>query len=189
MEKALDALVTDAETYLDELQVQIRDQVSQYRIALWLWHRLKQERWKDSQIGLRTKRTKDLSIDVDHVLSIKSWEEIYGKEDKQLQAQSERFTSDSINMLGNCILLEKDFNISKGKKSMRGFLSDVHEFKGNEARIYEWAQNMDLDETLMDASEHSCDKIVKAIQGRTRDLKEEIREWIHGHSQRFDAPS
>src|SRR5271166_5762437 len=138
MQGACDQLVPEAESYLDTLNVPLREQVSQYRVALWLWHRLDEARWQDSQIGLRTKKAKDLLVEVDHVFSIKSWDDICKRHGLATQIEE----NNPINQLGNCILLEKDFNISKGKKSAREFLSEVHEFKDDPARISEWAQNL-----------------------------------------------
>ena len=146
MQDAYEKLVPEAESYLDALNVPLREQVSQYRVALWLWHRLDEARWQDSQIGLRTKKAKDLLVEVDHVFSIKAWDDICKKQ--ALPNQMEE--NNPINQLGNCILLEKDFNISKGKKSAREFLSEVHEFKDDTARISEWAHNLMLEEAHID---------------------------------------
>jgi hypothetical protein len=54
MDNACNQLVSDAESYLDALDAPVREQVSLYRGTLWIWHRLEEFRWQDSQIALRT---------------------------------------------------------------------------------------------------------------------------------------
>jgi hypothetical protein len=117
MQSACDELVPEAESYLDGLNVPLRDQVSQYRVALWLWHRLDEARWQDSQIGLRTKKAKDLLVEVDHIFSIKSWDDICKKQGLPNQMEE----NNPINQLGNCILLEKDLISAKGKNQRGNF--------------------------------------------------------------------
>jgi hypothetical protein len=182
MGKACDQLVSDAEAYLDALDVPSRDQVSLYRIALWLWHRLDGPRWEDSQIPLRTTRSKDMSIDVDHVLSIRSWEEMCKKDGTPVQLGA----GDPINQLGNCILLQKDFNISKGKKAMRAFLCEVHEFKHDIARISTWAKNLALEERHIDPELSDVQGLIDCINQRTKAMKDVLREWVYGYLERKD---
>jgi hypothetical protein len=183
MEKACDQLVTDAQSYLDALEVPVREQVSLYRVTLWLWHRLDEARWQSSQIALRTKKAKNLSIDVDHVLSIKAWEEMRKKAETPDQPQE----SDSINQLGNCILLEKDFNISKGKKSMRAFLAEVYEFKTDVTHISSWAKNLGLEEQHIDPTSSNIQELIGCINRRTKALKDGVREWVYGFVERKDV--
>jgi hypothetical protein len=208
MEKACEQLVHDADSYLDALDAPIREQVSQYRITLWLWHRLDGARWQDSQIALRTKNSKDMRIDVDHVLSIKAWEEMRKKDVTPDHAtivlgaagktgsfnsdasgdESETAVegSDPINQLGNCILLEKDFNISKGKEAMRAFLSEVHEFKNDGARISTWARNLSLEEQHIDPESSDIKQLIDCICRRTKAIKDNVREWVYGYIERKD---
>jgi hypothetical protein len=182
MDNACNQLVADAETYLEGLDAPVRDQVSAYRTTLWLWHRLDGARWHDSQIALRTKKTKDMSVDVDHVLSIKGWEEMR----KKYERPDEIEFPDPINQIGNCILLEKDFNISKGKKSMRAFLSEVHEFKIDVTRISTWASNLCLEERHIDSGSSNLDELTECINQRTKAIKDEVSEWIYGFVERKD---
>jgi hypothetical protein len=184
MGNACDQLVSYAESNLDALEAPIREQVSLYRVTLWLWDRLEEARWQDSQIALRTKKAKDMSVDVDHVLSVKAWDEMR----KKHGTSDEPDLLDPINQLGNCILLEKDFNISKGKKSMRAFLSEVHEFKNDATRISTWAKNLRLEEQHIDPASGNVEELTHCINRRTKAIKDDVREWIYGFVERKDLP-
>ncbi len=94
--------------------------------------------------------------------------------------------SDPINQLGNCILLEKDFNVSKGKKAMRVFLSEVHEFKNDSARISTWARNLGLEEQHIDPESSEIKELVGCIKRRTKTIKDNVREWVYGYIERKD---
>src|SRR5205814_5289881 len=104
-----------AVTEIENLRADQREQVRSYYAPLWVWHRLDLERWKMSSIPLRLKGRKEPSWDVDHVVSVKLWETI-PTGNALAAAESPDEYGQVIHDIGNSVLLEKTFNISKGEK-------------------------------------------------------------------------
>jgi hypothetical protein len=107
---------------------------------------------------------------------------------KSNATQDELEESDPINQLGNCVLLEKDFNISKGRKSMRAFLSEVHEFKSDLTCTSTWARNLCLEEQHIDPASSDVKELTRCINQRTEAIKNSVREWVYGFAERKDLP-
>ena len=55
-----------------------------------------------------------------------------------------------IHDIGNSVLLEKTFNISKGEKPLKGFLDNVIQFKSGEVQFAEWSRALDLSPSQAD---------------------------------------
>ncbi len=137
-------LDTDATNFVTTLSAGSRERVSAYRTALWIWHRLDSTRWEMSSIPLRVGRSKP-SLDVDHAVAYALW-------DKKLVAALPQGIDDRneaillVNLLGNCSLLEKTFNISKSDKTLRSFMEQVHEIKEGKVTLSSWGQALGLTE-------------------------------------------
>ena len=178
-------LETDAANYISTLAASSRERVSVYRTVLWTWHRLDDERWKMSCIPLRVGKSK-ASLDVDHAVAYALWETKLvnglpaGTEDRP-QALS------LVNMLGNCSLIEKTFNISKSDKTLRSFMEQVHEFKDGTVALSSWAQALGLDDAMMDAATASTNAIAEAIQARDKAVRAELIEFVKGMKARVDT--
>ena len=120
-------LEADASNFVGTLAASSRERVSAFRNALWIWHRLDAARWRMSSIPLRVGKSKP-RLDVDHAVAFKLWEQ-------KLDAGLPEGIDDQddavplVNLLGNCSLLEKTFNISKSDKTLRSFMEQVHEIK------------------------------------------------------------
>ena len=90
-----------------------------------------------------------------------------------------------VNMLGNCSLLEKTFNISKSDKSLRSFMEQVHEFKEGKVTLTEWAQSLELEDSMLDVSTATAE-IVQAMQTRDKAIRAELVEFVEGTKIRRD---
>jgi hypothetical protein len=161
-----------------------RERVSAYRTALWMWHRLDAKRWAMSCIPLRVGKGK-ASLDVDHAVAYALWEE-------KLAAGLPTGIEDRVdalavvNMLGNCSLLEKTFNISKSDKTLRAFMEQVHEFKEGTIALSSWAQALGLEDSMLDAAAAATDIIVQAIETRDKAIRAELVEFVKGTKTRVD---
>jgi hypothetical protein len=123
-----------------------RQQVRTYYTALWIWNRLDPTRWKQARIALRQSGRRQNTLDVDHIVAFDLWQSKLGglppaqaKPDDQTMAVTPEEAAPRVNELGNCMLLEKNFNISKSNKPLNEFLQGVHEFKDGQLTIASWA--------------------------------------------------
>lgn len=178
-------LETDAINYVNALAASGRERVAIYRTALWVWHRIDDNRWKMSCVPLRIGKSKP-SLDVDHAVAYALW-------DAKLATMlptgfTDRAEAQSlVNMIGNCSLLEKTFNISKSDKSLRSFMGQVHEFKQGIIALSSWEQALGLDASMADPVTATTDIIVKAMQDRDKAIRTELIEFIKGMRIRKDV--
>lgn len=125
------------------------------------------------------------SLDVDHAVAHALW-------DAKLMAGLPTGSEDRadalslINMLGNCSLLEKTFNISKSDKSLRAFMEQVHEFKEGKVVLSSWAQALGLGNAMVDARAADTDAVVQAIEKRDKAIRADLVEFVKGTKTRVD---
>jgi len=179
-------LESDATAYVNGLVAASRERVSVYRTALWVWHRLEEKRWKVSQVPLRYKRNKKVSLDVDHTVSHALWE---SKVKKTLPTGDQNVNEALaiINQIGNCILLEKGFNISKGKQPAKDFLDEIHEFKEGKLDFEEWCSGLGVTKEMLQANQFPVDAVVAAIMARDMAVRDELIEFVKGQKARVDV--
>jgi hypothetical protein len=91
-----------------------------------------------------------------------------------------------INLLGNCSLLDKSFNISKSDEPMRKFLQEVHEFKEGKIQLEEWEGALSLSATLTAPEGSTLADIKKAVQTRDALIRKELLDFIAGSKDRVD---
>lgn len=183
--KALAAdVVADATTHIENLGTPDRERVSIYRNALWIWHRINEDRWKMSQIPLRIGRSKKTRPDVDHTVAYAMWEKFVNAWTKEPQKLED--TLPLVNKLGNCSLLEKTFNISKSDKTLKSFMQEVHEFKEGKLNLADWASKLDIPAVMLDPSDDKIDAIIAAIDKRDKAIRDEVVKFIKGECQRAD---
>ncbi|HEX5422008.1 MAG TPA: DUF1524 domain-containing protein [Candidatus Acidoferrales bacterium] len=145
--KFVETLASNAINNLGSIIATNRERVSLYRNLLWVWHRLDNDRWEKSQIQLRVGKKK-ATTDVDHIVSFALWE-------NKLHSALPEWTADAdealaaANKLGNCSLLEKNFNISKSDKTLKSFLSQIHEVRENDIRIEDWCAALAIPQSLL----------------------------------------
>jgi len=178
-------LTAEAATYVGSVSAPGRDRVGIYRNLLWVWHRLDADRWEKSQVQLRVGKKK-ATCEVDHVVSFSLWK------DKLVSGLPKEVTDEDeaaalANKLGNCALLEKNFNISKGKKGLKSFLSQIHEFVEKKIRIDAWRAALAIPQPLLDPGTASVDEIREAIDSRDKEIRTELTEFIRGQKSRADV--
>lgn len=171
-----------AADYIDRLRVDGREQVRQYYTPLWIWHRLDATRWSHS-IPLRID-AKKASHDVDHVVAVKLWE--------GLPAAGARTVDDgdlveTVNEIGNCLLLETGFNISKGKTPLGDWLARVHEFQNGTLDQNSWSASMTIPSVMRDPRRATQQAVSNAVDERTRAMKLELKDFVSGKLRRRDV--
>lgn len=177
-------LETDAANSIITLAAISRERVSVYRTALWVWHRLEPKRWEMSCIPLRIGKVK-ASLDVDHAVAYALWEaKLAAGLPTGIEDRADALPL--VNLLGNCSLLEKTFNISKSAKTLRSFMVQVHEIKEGKVDLTSWARALGLEGALLDAEAATGDAVVQAIQTRDKAIRAELVEFVKGTRTRVD---
>lgn len=164
--------VPDAQAHIEGLKADQRGDVRRYYVPLWVWHRLTPERRRHSRL-LNSKRTAKASLDVDHIVSFMSWERrrLAGQVPDGADATAE--WEDTVNALGNCFLLEKNFNISKYDKPLGEWLEELDNFPRDE-----WSAALDLTPDHVDSGDKSVAQLFTQIAERTRRVKAELVAFV-----------
>lgn len=186
------------------VSVKDRRRVHGYFPYLWVWHRLSDDRWTNSSIPMREGRKRTSKLEVDHSVADAHWKRLVetsmqkmkflfeGSEEDREKVPPEGFLGKGeaisfINLMGNCSLLEKSFNISKSDKPMRVFLSAVHEFKEGKTVLSDWEAALSLSDVLS-ASEQEDIAVVKlAIEARDMQIRRELVDFVDGKLHRVDV--
>lgn len=168
-----------------------RQQVRGYYTALWLWNRLEENRWKKAKLALRQESRRRNSLEVDHIVAWDLWQSKLEtlKAGAQLgDAVTEKIDelSPMVNELGNCMLLEKNFNISKSNKPLKQFLEGVHEFKAGTVTVEEWATALDLKMSQVDSANTAVDVLRELFTDRTQKIRDDLEQFVRGTVARID---
>jgi hypothetical protein len=184
----ISAFASDANNFIETLEVESRNRVRGYYLALWIWHRLNKNRWSASSIPLRT-RKKDGTLDVDHIVSVGLCSD-YGYQtepgDDEENIPPYRV---NINAIGNCWLLETTFNIAKSKEPARDFLGKVIEFKDDPQALINWEGNIGLPPAMVAPDKDKPQETADAINQRTREIKDDLKKFVSGSLARVDLAS
>ncbi len=184
--------------------VRDRRRVHVYYPLLWVWHRLDEARWKHSSVPMRTGRKRTSKLEVDHTVADAWWGRLVnqaielklatfvGTEEEKALVAPEDFESKVdaiafINVLGNCSLLDKSFNISKSDEPMWNFLQEVHEFKEGKIKREEWEMALSLSETLTAPNASTLTDIKRALQTRDALIRKDLADFIAGSKHRMDS--
>lgn len=188
---------------IDTIQERDRRRVHIYYPFLWVWHRLEEARWEQSEVQLRTGRKRAKKPEVDHCVADKLWERLVdheiqakqadfsGADEEQALLAPDGFESQVdarafVNLLGNCSLLEKSFNISKSDAPMWNFMEEVHEFQNDTTKRAKWEAALSLSETLTSPDKTTLIEIKKAIEIRDALIRKDLVEFIAGTKPRVD---
>ncbi len=177
---------------LANLSADDRQQVRTYYTPLWLWNRLEASRWKSAQIVLEQKTQRKNRIEVDHIVAHNLWKT---KLDSLIADQppgaDEIEKLDEIipfaNELGNCMLLKKNFNISKSNKPLKQFLDGVHEFTQGQSTLADWAEGLDLDMQQVDSGETAVTTLKDLFMLRTEKIRTDLSLFVKGTKLRVDV--
>lgn len=180
LEKRLRSWVTDAqpgaEVYLRGLSAGRREDVRFYFVPLWIWHRLSNVRRSASEgLNLRKSRAKSF-IDVDHIVAFAAW-----NERRAAEAADESWAND-VNQLGNCFLLEKNFNISKTNKPLGDWLAQIDQYAKPDLRAH-WAAALDLADQMIDSGAIPLVELRALIDARTARVKGELLAFVRDEAR------
>jgi hypothetical protein len=184
-EREIKDLETDAVSGIQAIQVRRRELVRVYYAPLWIWHRLNSERWTMSKIQLRTGKQKKMTFDVDHSIAHALW----GRKVEKALPQNFPDGDDAlaaVNLLGNCALLEKTFNVSKSDRSLKSFLAEVSEFKNGQIAIGDWAAALGIGNGILDPDNSDVDTLVREMQQRDATIRKDLTEFARGSIARVD---
>jgi hypothetical protein len=182
--KLIDGLSANAINYVNTITAPSRERVAVYRSVLWIWHRLDRDRWSTSQVQLRVGKSKP-AIEVDHIVSCALWEEKVA--DSGNQGDEDAIAL--VNRLGNCALLEKNFNISKSDKGLKSFLDQIHEVIQRKIRIDAWCAALEIPQPMLDPGQAAIKDITDAIENRDKEIRSDLIEFVRGARVRVDIPT
>src|SRR5208283_5383548 len=112
-------------------------------------------------VQLRLGKSKP-TIEVDHIVSYAFWE----KKIANAENESDDDAIALVNRLGNCALLEKNFNISKSDRGLKSFLAQIHEVIQKKIRIDAWCAALEIPQPMLDPSQAAIMDIIAAIENR-----------------------
>jgi len=201
--KLMERVVPKAIQHLENLVVKDRRRVHAYHNLLWVWHRLDQARWKYSSLPMRTGRKRTSKLEVDHTIADAWWQRAVTRETEEklktftgtdiekLSVKPEGFESrldaeGFINLIGNCALLDKSFNVSKNDKPMWVFLQEVHEFKEGTFTRPEWQAALLLNDTMTAPDGKTLADLKPLLQSRDEAIRNELKEFVSGSKHRVD---
>ena len=200
--KSINSLSGELDAILSELQPSAvlkinnsraynRHEVSAYRNILWLWNRLTRDRWSEVQKPMKRKSAAP-RLEVDHAIPVDIWEEkvenaypISASRDSTgneifFNINGIRYTRSSliseINVLGNCSLLLRSHNRSKGKEPFGVFLKDVY---NNSEQIEKVKNALLLNDTFLSPLEVPIEQILIEINKRTEKIKSELIDYFN----------
>jgi len=127
LDKQLHAYAESAKVAVNSLERATRAGVSAYTTQLWCWQRLDYDRKKVSEkLALEHGGITSGLPNVDHCVSYAFWEEFVGKFESSPKGSDvyNRLLA-KINQIGNCNVLCKEINCSKGSKTMREFFKKI----------------------------------------------------------------
>jgi hypothetical protein len=130
-----------------------------------------------------------LKLEVDHVAPVKLLDDRFAKATAmELQALGGKEVIPTfLNSIGNCFLIEKTFNISKGKQPLSEFLAQVHEFANGKEKQNEWATALSLNEAHLLPDVADLTELVTKIRERETVVKEDLVKFVNGSATRVDT--
>jgi hypothetical protein len=174
---------------INDLRAYDRRGVIVYKNILWLWNRLTSERWDEVKKPMKRKSAAP-KLEVDHAISVGIWDEMVEEsypydssidatgQEIQFQIIGRSYTRSSllaeINLLGNCSLLLKSHNRSKGKEPFGIFLNDIY----NSEQIESLKKALLLNEILLDPISVKIEQILPEIYLRTDKIKKELIDYF-----------
>ncbi|CAK0740020.1 DUF262 domain-containing protein [Gammaproteobacteria bacterium] len=205
VDRILDRVSEKAIEQITNIVVKNRRRVHDYYSFLWVWHRLDEDRWRYSRIQMRIGRNSS-RLEVDHTVAHALWTGLVenevntrlavfiGNEVERILIAPDGFESKQealtfINILGNCSLLEKSFNISRSDQWMWNFLSRVYEFANGTVLRDNWQVSLGLSNILTGpgpTEEITVSKIREALSDRDTSIRRELIEFIKGKKHRMD---
>lgn len=165
--------VPKAAAHINDLEAGRREDVRYYYVPLWVWHQLTAAR-RDASKGLNIPKSRaKLQLDVDHIVSFASWE-------RRLAAgEGPEAWANDVNQLGNCFLLEKNFNINKLDKPLGELLDKLSALSVPAARS-QWMEGMALGPEMVTPPSVPLEDLRSRILDRTARIKADLVAFVQG---------
>ena len=185
LESWIAALKDKAVQHIEGLAVDDARAVGRYRLPLAVWHGLEQNRQKWSEFTLQHSTKAQFTYEVDHVVAQKMWETmVAGQADITENSHSELL--ETLNSLGNCILLKKTFNIGKSARPLDDWLSsDLKSLAGFDSS--RWKDAFAIVPVMSQPRAQDLKAIQDAIARRRLVIVHDLVEWIQDTAARKPA--
>lgn len=202
--------ISDAKT---NLRMRLSERkVFLYRSRLEIWQGLDEARAKFRSLTFRTAADKgEVQLNVDHIVAYALWKKMIENAFKNnvltvekaatvllgmppeevashleiegFEAEVKRDSVEFINNIGNCMLLNAGYNISKRVKPLSEFMDDMYEFKpdtpdSNRVDKKQWLDAMKLTNELVDPRNHTIEGIANAIRVREKQIYDELEQFV-----------
>jgi len=195
----LDAILSDLRqstvNRINSLRAYNRHEVIAYKNILWLWNRLTLDRWSEVQKPMKRKSAAP-KLEVDHAIPVDIWIEkvenaypLSASKDPTGQEISfvlngVPYTRSSllseINILGNCSLLLRSHNRSKGKEPFGDFLNDIYDSE----QIEKVKKALLLNDTFLSPLTVTIEQILIETKIRTDKIKSELIDYFYQKGQK-----
>jgi hypothetical protein len=185
---------------IDSLRAYTRREVIAYKNLLWLWNRLSNERYAETQKPLKPSSSRAApKWEVDHSVPVVIWDakvkEVY-PDDSSIDKSTEQeisffingtsFTRSSllayINIMGNCSLLLRSHNRSKKAEPLGDFLKTIY----TDDQIKVIKKTLAIEDCLLYPNSFTIDDIIENINSRTNIIKNELIDYFNNGIQRCD---
>jgi len=186
LDREVTSLVDEARQHIDALSVTRRNQVRSYKTALWVWNRIDSERWFAAKKVLRLETRTKPAIEIDHIFAHHAWEARLAAAELPENMTIEELQG-AINSLGNCMLLEKNFNISKSHASLNDFMGQVHPFDEDPDALKSWYGAMQIPRDLRENCDQPLNEMLKSIEQRASVIRADLGRFINGEVFRIDS--
>jgi hypothetical protein len=205
-QRSIDYLLIELDSILSDLKQSAINRISSlrafdrkgviaYKNILWLWNRLSLERWSEVQKPMKRKSAAP-KLEVDHAIPVDIWNEkveafcpFASSRDETGQEipfviNGISYTRSSllseINLLGNCSLLLRSHNRSKGKEPFGDFLKDIY----NSEQIESVKNALLLNDVFLAPSPVTIEQILVGIYARTEKIKGELINYFNHQEQK-----
>jgi hypothetical protein len=191
----IDELKQTTVNRIRDIRAYDRKGVVAYKNILWLWNRLQSERWLEVKKPMQRLRAQP-KLEVDHAIPVEIWIERIDTEypdetsrnstgvevkynlNREMYTRSELLSL--INILGNCSLLIRSHNRSKGKEEFYAFLKDIY----NPDQIELLKEALLLNDICLKPNMASTGDIIKELIDRTEKIKTELIEFFNNTAQK-----
>jgi hypothetical protein len=177
---------------ITELRSYDRRGVIAYKNILWLWNRLSIERWSEVQKPMKRKSAAP-KLEVDHAIPVKIWEDKVESTcpSRDTTGQEISFVINGIsytrssllsiiNLMGNCSLLLRSHNRSKGDEPFGCFLNDIYAHE----EIERVKSVLLMDDDFLNPGTVSIEQIIDKLHIRTQKIKSELIEYFNRKDKR-----
>jgi hypothetical protein len=174
------ALGGKAKEFIESLQAEDRNTVGMYRVPLAIWQREEPKRSAAATcvlIGASTRKAP--SIEVDHILPWGVWDGATKEGDSgELRTLG--------NSIGNCTLLSKTFNVTKSKKSLDTWLSELKTMDGFDPDAWKQALQIPAELAAVDQenARESIQEVCELIKKREWEIKSGLYTYIEKCKER-----